>query len=116
MYSFITSMLLEDEMFENVFRLCDFDTVQHIMTLVISHLRDKGVLGRFYATAALYTGGEGAITSFGYKFAGGAPHFRGTDEVNNHIIFCNNGSISIRKLEVKQSYEQVTNYLPKGVA
>lgn len=116
MYSFITSMLLEDEMFEWVFELCEWDTAQHLMVLELSHPQDKGVLARFYATAALYTGGAGAITSFGYKFANGNPHFRGTEQVHEHIVFCLDGNISIRKLEVKQSYEQVTTYLPKGIA
>lgn len=115
MYSFITSMILEDEEFKWVFELCNFDILNNLMALEIRHPQDKGVLGRFYATAAMYVGGEGAITSFGFKFAGGSPHFKGTEAVHDHIIFGLDGHITTRKFEVVQSYEQVTNYLPKGI-
>lgn len=115
MLSFITSMIFEDEVYEGILEICTFDTAQNIMTLEAgpTGLGVNSLLGRFYNSAQMYVGGDGAIVSFTWKFAGGLTQWKGTEEALNYIVFRTDGGITTRGFVFKQSYQQVTTYLPR---
>lgn len=114
MFAFITSMIFEDEMFERIFRMCEWDTMQYVMTFELSRPMDNGLISRFYQSAKMYAGGEGALLSFAWKYAGGFVQYKGSDRAFEYIVFRSDGGVTVRGLVVKQNYEQVNKYLPKG--
>jgi hypothetical protein len=115
MFAFITSMIFEHERFEDVFRMCDWDTVQYVMAFDLRNpWGDGGLISRFYNSAKMYAGGEGAVLSFAWKYAGGLVQFKGSEHAFDYIVFRKDGGITVRGFVVKQNYDQVNKYLPQG--
>lgn len=110
MQGFFVAMLLEDQRYEDILTVSDFDSFAHVMTFEIRnvHGMEGAMLNSFIHSAQAYThGSEPLILSMYFKLLNWGPKLWGKSNAAKEFMVIRENSVTVRGLQFREQYKHV---------